>query len=111
MINIIEVYKFDFSDKEKSAKRVIKRFKQYGYPNLTVDLQDAYDGYWKIVNKRDRNILFTAYHSAYIVFYKDAGIDCDDFVKVLFTYDINVDEKKAVKFCDKYEDKDDLQEH
>lgn len=108
MINIIEVYKFDFSDKEKSSKRVIKRFKQYGFPNLTVDLQDAYDGYWKIVNKRDRNVIFTAYHSAYIVFFKEMGPESGDFVKVLFTYDVDVDENKAVKFCDKYESKDDL---
>lgn len=104
MISIIEVYRFDFSEKEKSAKQLQKLFKQYGFPNLYINLEDAYDGYWKVVNKRDGDTIFTGYHSAFVVFYKDATLENSGFIKVMFTYKIKPQKEGSVTFCDKYKE-------
>lgn len=105
-MKIVEIFRFDFSEKKDSEKKLNKLFEKYGFPNLQVDLQNDYDGLWQVVNKRSRRVLFEAFHSAFVVFHKE-----DDEIKVSFTYEVYVDPSKCITFCDKIkkEEEDELQ--
>lgn len=94
---IIEIFRFDFSEKEESEKKLNELFAKYGYPNLCVTLQNAYDGLWGVVNQREGRTLFEAFHSAYVIFFEE-----HELIKVAFTNEIHFDENKAIIFCDKF---------
>ena len=68
---ILETFRFDFTYKERDKEKLDKLFVKYGYPNLVVDLSDAYDGYWQVYNKRNGNLVWNDYHSGFVTFFKD----------------------------------------
>jgi hypothetical protein len=94
---IIEVFRFDFSEKEESEKKLNELFAKYGFPNLCVTLQNDYDGLWGVVNQRDRKTIFEMFHSGFVVFFEENSL-----IKVAFTTELHFDETKAIIFCDKF---------
>jgi hypothetical protein len=96
MKTIIEIFRFDFLEKEKSEKRLNELFVKYGFPNLRVTLQNAYDGLWGVINQRDGRILYEMFHSGFVAFFEE-----NNLVKVAFTNEIHFDEKNSIIFCDK----------
>lgn len=94
---IIEIFRFDFSEKEESEKKLNELFAKYGFPNLRVTLQNAYDGLWGVINQREGRTLFEAFHSAFVIFFEE-----HELIKVAFTNEMHFDETKAIIFCDKF---------
>ena len=69
--SILETFRFDFTYRERDGERLNTLFAKYGYPNLKVDLTDAYDGYWRVYNTRNSNNVWEDYHSGFVTFFKD----------------------------------------
>lgn len=86
---IIDIFRFDFSDRFRSKKILQKLFNKYGFSLFKVDLTNDYDNIWTVVNKKDNSIINTSYKSSYILFYKE-----NDIIHVAFDYKIKFDTSK-----------------
>jgi len=83
---ILETFRFDFTYLDRDTKSLCDLFDKYGYPNLCIDTQDSYDGFWKVYNKRTGETIWSGYHSGFITFFIENGL-----VKIAFDYKTGVE--------------------
>lgn len=87
---ILETFRFDFTYRERDMMMLNVLFTKYGYPNLTVDLSNDYDGYWSVRNSRNRENIWTDYHTGFVTFFVEDGI-----TKIAFDHKVIADISKC----------------
>ena len=86
---VIDIFRFDFSDRVRSKKILQKLFNKYGFSLFKIDLTNDYNNVWAVVNKNDNSIINVSYKSSYVLFYKE-----NDIIHVAFDYKIKFDTSK-----------------